>query len=240
MQEEAWRKNIIHVTGATDPFLETVLCNYMAYYQQTISDTLFGANVFRFCSSTVDQNNQVSSTLFPNIFNNGIGILTYFGHSSSSTLGFNLDDPSLYTNQSKYPVMYVNGCYAGNYFTFDPGRLTTGKTLSENYVLIKNKGAIAYVASSHYGVVNYLNLLLTDLYNLMAHADYGKSIGAIESDAGKEVLNALPLDFYARCQTEEMGIHGDPAITLSDEKLPDYDVEASGVVISPCIYFCGR
>ena len=228
-----WRKNIIHVTGATDPFLETVLCNYMAYYQQTISDTLFGANVFRFCSSTVDQNNQVSSTLFPNMFNNGIGILTYFGHSSSSTLGFNLDDPSLYNNQSKYPVMYVNGCYAGNYFTFDPGRLTTGKTLSENYVLIKNKGAIAYVASSHYGVVNYLNLLLTDLYDLIAHSDYGKSIGAIESDAGKELLNALPLDFYARCQTEEMGIDGDPAITLSDEKLPDYDVEASGVVISP-------
>ena len=66
--------------------------------------------------------------------------LTYFGHSSSSTLGFNLDDPSIYTNQSKYPVMYVNGCYAGNYFTFDPSRLGTGKTLSENYVLIQNKG----------------------------------------------------------------------------------------------------
>ena len=63
--------------------------------------------------------------------------------------------------------MYVNGCYAGNYFTFDPSRLGTGKTLSENYVLIKNKGAIAFVASSHYGVVNYLNLLLTNMYDLM-------------------------------------------------------------------------
>ncbi len=30
-----------------------------------------------------------------------------------------------------------------------------------------------------------------------------------------------------------MGIQGDPAITISDEKLPDYDVEASTVVISP-------
>ncbi len=57
--------------------------------------------------------------------------------------------------------MYVNGCYAGNYYTYDPGRLTTGKSLSENYVFIKNKGAIAFVASSHFGVVNYLNLLLT-------------------------------------------------------------------------------
>ena len=53
------------------------------------------ANVFRFCSSTIDQNNQVSSSLFPQLFSNGIGMLTYFGHSSASTLGFNLDDPSL-------------------------------------------------------------------------------------------------------------------------------------------------
>ncbi len=228
-----WRKNIMHVTGATDPFLETVLCNYMVYYQQTISDTLFGGNVIRFCSSTIDQNNQSSSAQIPALFNNGLGMLDYFGHSSASTLGFNLDDPSIYTNQAKYPVMYVNGCYAGNYYTFDPGRLTNGKTLSENYVLIKNKGAIAYVASSHFGVVNYLNLLLTDMYDLVSHKDYGKSIGAIQADAGKNMLASIPGDFIARCEAEEMNIHGDPAITLSDETLADYDVEASSVVISP-------
>jgi hypothetical protein len=228
-----WRKNIMHITGATEPFLESVLCTYMAYYQQAISDTLFGANVLRFCSSTIDQNNQSSDAAFPQLFTNGIGVLTYFGHSSSSTLGFNLDDPSTYNNQSKYPVMYVNGCYAGNYYTYDPGRLTTGKTLSENYVFIKNKGAIAFVASSHYGVVNYLNLLLSAMYDLMGHNDYGKSIGTIELDAGKRVLSLIPGDFIARCQSEEMNIHGDPAITISDEKLPDYDVEASTVSISP-------
>ena len=228
-----WRKNIMHVTGATDVFLEAVLCDYMAYYQQTISDTLFGANVLRFCSSSIDQSNQSSDAAFPQLFSSGIGVLTYFGHSSNSTLGFNLDDPSIYTNQSKYPVMYVNGCYAGNYYFNDPSRLGTGKTLSENYVFIKNKGAIAFIASSHFGVVNYLNLLLTSMYSLMGHADYGKSIGAIESDAGSSVLGQLPTDFVARCQTEEMNIHGDPAITISDEKLPDYDVETSTVTISP-------
>jgi flagellar hook assembly protein FlgD len=229
----AWRKNIMHVTGATEPFLESVLCNYMAFYQQIISDTLFGANVFRFCSSNIDQNNQFSNTQIPQLYSDGIGVFTYFGHSSSSSLGFNLDDPGVFTNQSKYPVMYVNGCYAGNYYTYDPGRLTTGKTLSENYVFIKNKGAIAYIASSHYGVVNYLNLLLNDLYNLMGHEDYGKSIGIIQADAGKKILSVLPLDFLARCQTEQMGIHGDPAITINEQKLPDYDIEAQNVNISP-------
>ena len=55
------------------------------------------------------------------------------------------------------------------------------KSLSENYVFIKNKGSIAFIASSHYGVVNYLNVLLNDLYDYMGHADYGKSIGTIET-----------------------------------------------------------
>ena len=62
-------------------FLESVLCNYMAYYQQIISDTLFGGNVIRFCSSTIDQNNQASNAQFPQLFDNGLGILDYFGHS---------------------------------------------------------------------------------------------------------------------------------------------------------------
>jgi hypothetical protein len=228
-----WRKNVMHVTGATEPFLESVLCNYMAFYQQIISDTLFGANVYRFCSSTIDQNNQTANTQLPQLFNNGLGILDYFGHSSASTLGFNLDDPSIYNNQSKYPVMYVNGCYAGNYYSYDPARLTVSKSLSENYVFIKNKGAIAFIASSHYGVVNYLNILLNNMYDLIDHTDYGKSIGTIESDAGQKVLSQLPLDFIARCQTEQMGIHGDPAITINEQKLPDYDIEQSFVTVSP-------
>ena len=48
----------------------------------------------------------------------------------------------------------------------------------------------------------------------------------LKSDAGKKVLALVPGDFIARCQTEEMSIHGDPAITINEQKLPDYDVEA--------------
>ena len=228
-----WRKNIIHVTGATDPFLESILCNSMASYAQIISDTLFGANVYRFCSSTVDANNQVSANLFPSLFVNGLGMLTYYGHSSASSLGFNLDDPSVYNNQGKYPVFYVNGCYAGNYYTYDPGRLTLSKTLSESYVLIKDKGSIAFVASTHFGVVNYLNIILTNLYNLLAHQDYGKQIGTVQLDAAAATVAALPLDFLARAHAEEMNIHGDPALTISEAKLPDYDIETPNVVVSP-------
>ena len=117
-------------------------------------------------------------------------------------------------------------------YTYDPGRLTTGKTLSENYVFIKNKGSIAFVASSHYGVVNYLNILLNDLYRLLAMKIMEK---ASEQFRLMPAENDLPAadGFSGQVPDGKMGIHGDPAITISEEKLPDYDIEAQNVKISP-------
>ena len=228
-----WLKHVVHVTGATDPFLQSVLCNYMYGYKLVISDTSFGANVSTFCSTTFNQDDQVSSQLFPSMFSNGISILTYFGHSSVASLGFNLDDPSVYNNQGKYPVFYINGCYAGNFYTFDPARLSLGKTLSENYVLAKQKGSIAFVASTHFGVVNYLNILLSQLYNYMDHQDYGKALGILQIDAMQGLVNVLPGDYLARAHAEEISVHGDPALKISGQALPDYDIEAPQVRISP-------
>jgi len=160
-------------------------------------------------------------------------MLSYFGHSSVSDLGFNLDDPSVYNNQGKYPVFYASGCYAGNFYTFDATRLGLNKTISELYVLAPQKGAISFVASSHFGVVNYLNVLLSSLYSLMAHQDYGKPISVLESDAEQSLLSILPNDFLARAHAEEMAIHGDPYIKLNVSPLADYDIELPQVKISP-------
>ncbi len=228
-----WMKNVIHITGATDPYLESILCNYMSSYKAIISDTFYGANVYTFCSTSIDQDNQVSASQFPSLFSNGVSIVSYFGHSSQSTLGFNLDDPSVYNNQGKYPVFYINGCDAGNFFTFNPGRLTLNKTLSENYVFAKEKGSIAFVASTHFGVVTYLGILIDSLYGRMARSDYGRGIGIIQRDAAQDLITILPTDFLARAHAEEMTIHGDPALKLNNQDLPDYVVESSDVKISP-------
>jgi hypothetical protein len=228
-----WMKAVVHVTGATDPFTEATLCGYMSTFRQIIMDTLFGANVYTFCSTDINQDNQVSSAQFPQLFSNGIGVLTYFGHSNASALGFNLDDPSIYNNTNKYPVFYVNGCYAGNFYTFDPARLTSPNTISENYVLTKQKGSIAFVASTHFGIIVYLGVFLNGLYHRIDVSDYGKGIGIIQADAAQDILNTLPTDFLGRCHAEEINLHGDPAIRINTETLPDYDIEPQMVKISP-------
>jgi hypothetical protein len=234
IEDRAWMKNVAHVTGASDPYLGQVLCNYMYNYQQIIQDTLFGGIVSTFCKATPNNIDAIADAQISQLFTNGLSILTYFGHSSASTLEYNLNDPNAYNNQGKYPVFFVNGCDAGNFFTFDPGRvLSSSKTLSETYVLAKERGSIAFVASTSFGIVNYLNILINGLYTLIANQDYGKSIGIIQEDALQNLINVAPGDYYARLHVEQMTLHGDPALQLNTETLPDYAIEPSGVVISP-------
>jgi peptidase C25-like protein len=232
--DRGWMKNVLHVTGASDPYLGEVLCQYMNNYAQIIQDTLFGGVVTTFCKATPTEIDQVSNQQITQLFSTGFSILNYFGHSSASTLAYNLNDPNNYSNQGKYPVFYVNGCDAGNFFTYDLSRvLSTNKTLSETYVLAKDRGSIAFVASTSFGIVNYLNILINGLYNLIAHQDYGKSLGTIQVDALQNLVNAAPGDFYAKVHAEEMTLHGDPALKINNETLPDFAIEAPQVVISP-------
>ena len=228
-----WMKNVVHVTGASDPYLGSVLCNYMNSYQQIIQDTLFGASVTTFCNSNAQVGDITNAQQLVNLFSSGLSILNYFGHSSAATLQDNLDDPSNYNNPGKYPVFYVNGCNAGNFFLYDPGRFANSKTLSELWVLAKERGSVAFIASTHFGIVNYLNILLNGLYTDIGINDYGKSIGIIQQDAVQNLVNVAPGDYYARLHAEEMTLHGDPALKLNQEALPDYDVEASQVSVSP-------
>ncbi|MHA4808556.1 putative type IX secretion system sortase PorU2 [Flavitalea flava] len=228
-----WMKNVLHLTGVSEPFLGAVICNYMQGYAQIIADTLFGATISTFCDGNTSAVTQVPGDQVAKLFNTGLGILSYFGHSSNTVLGYNLDDPQDYNSTGKYPVFYINGCDAGDFFLYDANRFSAGKTISEKYVLAKDKGSIAFIASTHFGIVNYLNILLYQLYNNISGKDYGKSIGITQKNALLQSVNVNPGDFYARLTAEEMTIHGDPSLKLNQQSLPDYDIEASQVRINP-------
>ena len=107
-------------------------------------------------------------------------MLTYFGHSSANALEFNISDPYAYENAGRYPFFFVNGCNAGNFFLYDTTRFSSSnQTLSEKYVLARRRGSIAFVASTHYGIVNYLRLYIDALYAALSGSHYGMPIGAI-------------------------------------------------------------
>jgi hypothetical protein len=150
-----------------------------------------GANVYTFSKNSAFSIQQITSAQLQNLFSDGLALVTYFGHSSANTLEFNLDDPQVYNNPGKYPVFLVNGCNAGNFYVFDSLRFVSGNSsLSEKYVLANQRGSIAFIASTHFGIVSYLNIYTHSFYNSLAKLDYGKSFGAVMQSASAGILNA--------------------------------------------------
>lgn len=234
IQDKSWMKNVVHVVGARDQNTIDLLRNALDNHKLTIQDTFYGGNVHSFVKTTADAVQQLNSTRLTNLFNQGIGLLTYFGHSSSSTLEFNLENPMTYNNLGKYPIFNVMGCNAGNFFNFNTARFATKETISEKYVLAPERGAIAFMASTHLGIVHYLDIYNSQQYNAMSVTNYGHTLGEIKDQTIQQVAGVTaPNDFYARFQCEQYTLHGDPAIRMYIDEKPDYVIEDQLVTVNP-------
>ncbi|MBL7744501.1 MAG: hypothetical protein JNN00_13610 [Chitinophagaceae bacterium] len=240
IQDKAWMKNILHVIGAGDPLTENILVTALNGHKRIIEDTLYGGYVSTFSKGSADAVQQIDNSRLADIFNNGVGILTYFGHSSASTLEFNLDNPLNYSNAGKYPVFVVMGCNAGNFFNFNVARFSTKETLSEKYVLAPERGSIAFLASTHLGIVHYLDIQNTQNYTTLSTTNYGKTLGEIMDATIARVFGiTTENDFYARFHCEQFTLHGDPALKLYNFAKPDYAIEDPMVKISPSFITVG-
>ena len=117
------------------------------------------------------------------LFQEGLSLLLYFGHSSSSTLDFNLDDPTNYNNPGKYPIFIALGCNAGNLYGFNQTRLYTTETISDKFVLTPNRGSVAFLATTSLGIVQYLDIFNSNNYKALTFSKYGHTIGEIVQEA---------------------------------------------------------
>lgn len=235
IKDKAWMKNVAHVIGAADGSLGAILTADMERYKTIVTDTMLGANVSTFSKVSSAPVEQASSDRLYALFEEGIGVMTYFGHSSATTLEFNLDNPSQYNNAGKYPVTIVMGCNAGNFFNYNTLRFITKETLSEKFVLAEQRGSIAFIASTHFGIVHYLDIMNTKTMNAASVTRYGSTIGEILRESIAEVFDLTTQnDYYARFHTEQATLHGDPAIRLDASRdKPDYAIEEPLVLVNP-------
>jgi hypothetical protein len=231
--DKAWMKNIAHIAGAGEQNLAESLTSYLNSYTRIIEDTLYGAKVTTFTKTSTNLVQQLSDQDLTNLFNQGMSLLTYYGHSSPTTLEFNLDDPANYNNQGKYPMFLALGCNAGNTFDFNEVRFSQRNYLSDKYVLAPDRGSINFIASTHFGIVHYLDIWNIRAYRNMATTQYQSSIGNIMKKTIEDVNASYFDDFFARCNAEETILNGDPAIRLNQQAKPDYAITDTMVKVSP-------
>ncbi|MEO5647642.1 MAG: C25 family cysteine peptidase, partial [Chitinophagaceae bacterium] len=234
--DKAWMKNAIHVIGGKDSAESGLFHNYMSVYERIIEDTLYGGHVETFAKSSTAAIQVAANERIEDLFQEGLSIVSYFGHSSANSLEFNLSSPENYNNLGKYPFFNVSGCTAGNLFIYDSLRLSGNMSLSEKYVLAPLRGSIGFLASTHLGIPPFLHNYNIQFYKAIGKNLYGRSVGEQVKQVIQDLAsNSVTLDYYTRMHVEEITLHGDPALKLNPHSAPDYIIEEPMVKISPSI-----
>jgi hypothetical protein len=216
-----WKKHVLHFAGGSNGVEQAYFQGCLNNYKSIIQDTLFGGRVFDFKKTTSAPIQLNITDSVKGHFNYGTSIVTFFGHGSVSGFDQAIDDPNVYQNAGKYPFMIANSCYSGNIHLEDV------ISNSEKFVLINQKGSIAFLASSSLGYANTLCKYSSDLYNAISRTKYNKSLGECIKEAASK--SAITNDFYQQITALDMTYHGDPAIVVSLGALPDYTVNNSAV-----------
>jgi hypothetical protein len=108
------RKNILHLSGGIYPGEPQKFRNYLREMAMKAETYYLGGHVDAVAKMATD----ITRINVSKEVNAGVGLITFFGHSSTTTLdfdvGFVTDEVMGYRNKGKYPIMLVNGCYARN------------------------------------------------------------------------------------------------------------------------------
>jgi len=226
---DEWMKHVIHLGGGKNSTDSPQFCSYLHGYENIIEDTCFGGSVHWFCKNSSSPTQISNTDSIRDLINNGVSLITFFGHSSASVFDFNLLPPNEYNNSNgKYPFFSAYGCLAGD--IHQP--VQSGMGSSEQYV-ISNKGTIGFLASSGFGTQGELDQFATRFYKNIGHYLYGKPVGKCIQAAIDSIEGTATSNIYMNATCLEMTLHGDPSIVIHASKLPDYAVNTTSVFFNP-------
>jgi hypothetical protein len=221
-----WRKNILHMAGGENPNEHQAFQSFLRGYQADAEKPFFGAHVENIYSNSTTQ---LVVNITPQV-NNGLALITYFGHGSTYTLDLTPLDIRLpasgYNNRGKYPVFYLNGCAVGNNYT-------GFGSLGEDWVLAANKGAIGFMADSDFGLDGDQNEYCSRMYKLMFNSPtwYGKPMPVIQAEVLRQ-LNGLSTGAYWISMMMNTTWQGDPAVGIFSPEKPDYQFTPQTTAVS--------
>lgn len=225
---ELWQKKVLHFSGGGTESEVLQIRSFMDSYKDIIEDTLFGASVqtFQKTSSEPFQITQVDS--ITELVNDGVQFINFFGHSSAVGFDVSIDHPSLFGNENgKYPFILANGCFAGD--IHQPA--SAPSSISENWVLEPQGGALGFLSTIGPGSRFYLNSFSTNFSRSLGYLAYNSTIGQQLKRTIKE--NAQPFNDITKLHNLEYTLHGDPALNISNRELPDLMINEPAVWFEP-------
>lgn len=226
--DPSWQKKGLHLSGGIQPNELIAFREYLDGFKSIAEDTLWGGAI-----STIAKRdpNPVEFINVSDKVNEGVNLITFFGHSSPGTIDIDIgyvSDPTMgYNNPGKYPTFLINGCNAGNFFS--------GSTaFGEDWILTANKGARNFIAHSSFGFVNSLQYY-SDLFYKVGFSDSAfikMGIGDIQKEVARQYMVAAPATIANITQVQQMVLLGDPAVKLFNSSKPDYEITPASLSVS--------
>ncbi|MGK0390487.1 MAG: hypothetical protein ACI94Y_003240 [Maribacter sp.] len=224
LEEKEWMKKILHLGGGDDP-IQDLIKGELNILKDTIESTTLGAEVTSFFKNCSDAVCPAADQVVP-LINEGVAMMTFFGHSAPSTLDFDLGDPNEYDNKGKYPLFYAIGCNTNRIFE-------TASTLSEDFVFIQDKGCIGFFGATWVTNLNNLSDYARYFYKNIGTNHYGLTLGETIKETVEDY--SFSNSYSAELLRNGLVLHGDPAIRLYPFDAPDYLVKQDESSVNPGI-----
>jgi hypothetical protein len=217
--DDLWRKNILHLSGGIEEGEPQLFQSYLKEFQTIAEGYHYGAKV----SALAKYSKEIQHVNIAEQVNAGLSLVTFFGHSSVSTLDFDVGyvtDPVLgYKNKGKYPILLMNGCNAGSFFV-------NYTLFGEDWVLARDKGATGFIGHSSFGFVDLLKQYSETFYQV----GYGDStfirqgVGDIQRETAKRYMANAFVSPANISQVQQMILLGDPAVKLFGARQADLEI----------------
>ena len=222
-----WQKRILHFGGGLNTSEQQMIETFLISLENIIEDTLYGGFVQTFLKTTSLPIQITVSDSIRHLINDGCSILNFFGHGTSGGFDQNIDEPSTYNNQGRYPLLFANTCLSGDIY------LPDYKRIAERWVLIPDKGAIAFLASTDLGIASQLYVYSQEFYKQITYKNFAKPIGHCIKETIKEVISQNGWGPYIENTCYDYALHGDPAIKMHVKDLPDLTIHSSDIQFFP-------
>lgn len=221
-----WRKKILHLSGGIESWEPSLFKQYLQDFQKIAEAPFLGGQV----EAIAKQSREIQTINIAEQVNSGLGLVTFFGHSSTSTLDFDIGYVTNklmgYSNKGKYPMLLMNGCEVGAFFL----RATL---FGEDWILADQLGASGFIGHNAYASVNNLYRYSRTFYQV-AYGDsvfINRGIGDIKNETGRRFLAGSEESISDRSQVEQMILLGDPAVRLFGASKPDLEVRENQVSV---------
>lgn len=220
-----WQKEVLHFSGGSTTQDQTTFQNYLASLEAIIRNKYFGAEVRTIKKSSSAPIDPVLLSSVTKQISEGVSLMTFFGHSNSSTFDVGVDDPSNWNNKGHYPVIIGNGCNSGDIFS-------NSYSYSERLLNTVDGGAIAFLSPSTLGYDANLFKYSSKLYSHFTYNSYGKSIGYQIKKTIADIYanNPTSIDEYTCFQ---MVLHGDPLLKINAHEKPELEITDEGIYFEP-------